>query len=381
MIKIEKQKVLIKPSDLKPSSKKMEIIGTLNPAAIRLENGDILLYIRVIERLIKTRDSRYFYSPRMTGKEKFKLKIDKFKKNLVEDYTDLDFFFKDGTKRITFISHFRRVVLDKEGFKIKSIEQKPGFYGLGWDGELGVEDPRIVKINNLYVMTYVAPSIHENFSTSYAISNDCFNWYRRGIIFPQANKDVVLFPEIINNKYIAINRPGTSFEFTPPHLWISYSDDLEAWEDSKSFNISSKKEWDSGKIGAGPPPVKTEKGWLFIYHGLIEKTKAKKHDFSYKIRRFFGRDEGEEKKIFYCAGVALLDLKNPRKIIAKSKNPFLVPHEKYEKGKFEDKDVVFPTGLVVDKDKKHFLIYSGGGDIITSVKKVAISDLMKYLKN
>src|SRR3989338_4144093 len=152
MIKTKKEKLLIKPKDIKPSSKDFQVIGTINPGAIRLPNNNILLYIRIIEKLIKDEDEKYYYSPRMIGEDSFKLVIDKFKKGLIEIKNPLDFIFKDGTKRLTFISHFRRVILDKNGFKIKSIDKKPYFYGLAYDSELGVEDPRITKIGNLYLM-------------------------------------------------------------------------------------------------------------------------------------------------------------------------------------------------------------------------------------
>ena len=72
---------------------------------------------------------------------------------------------------------------------------------------------------------------------------------------------------------------------------------------------------------------------------------------------------------------------NPAKIIAKSKNPIITPIKKYERGTFEKKDVVFPTGIIQDLNQKDLLIYSGGGDIVTTVKKVSLSELLKNLIN
>ena len=68
--------------------------------------------------------------------------------------SDSDLVFKDETKRLLFISHFRRIILDKTGFKIKSIDKKPSFTGLRSNGELGVEDPRIAKIGDKYFGDY-----------------------------------------------------------------------------------------------------------------------------------------------------------------------------------------------------------------------------------
>ena len=381
MVKVKKEKILIKPGDIAPSSSKLKVMGAFNPGAIRLPNGEIVLYARILEKLITTEDENYFYSPRMIGKKSFKLKIERFRKDTIKHGSDLDFIFKDGTKRLTFICHLRKVVLDKSGFNIKSIEQKPSFYGLAWDGELGVEDPRIVQIGKLYVMTYVSLSRTENISTSYAISNDCKYWYRRGLIFGEQNIDVVLFPEIINEKYVAFERPEGSFQFTPPHIWISYSKDLEFWGDKKPFTLSKKGDWDSGRVGAGPPPIKTEKGWLFIYHGILNyKNKIKINEI---IKRMEISDSisGTIKPtdVIYCVGAVLLDLKNPRKVIAKTKIPILFPMKKHEIGTFEDKRVVFPTGLVLDESKKYILLYSGAGDFITTIKKISLDKIFKKL--
>mgnify|MGYP001608379878 CR=1 FL=1 len=87
MIKIKEEKLLVSPKDFYPSSKELEIIGTINPAAIRLPNNEILLYVRVIEKLITDEDERYYYSPRMIGESEFKLILDNliplgFDKNL-----------------------------------------------------------------------------------------------------------------------------------------------------------------------------------------------------------------------------------------------------------------------------------------------------------
>ncbi|MBU0958970.1 MAG: hypothetical protein KKB31_03415, partial [Nanoarchaeota archaeon] len=266
MIKIRDEKVLVKPEDLKPSSKEFEVLGVLNPGALRLKDGRIVIYVRVIERLKKTEDSRYFYSPRFVGKERFEIKIDKFSKRSVEGNSNMDISFKDGTKRLTYISHFRRVVLDKSGFKILSLEQKPAFYGTCLNAELGVEDPRITKIKDFYCMTYVSLSRREGVSTCLAISKDGFNWERKGIIFGEQDKDVVIFPEKIKGRYVAFDRPEGNFEFAPPHIWVAYSKDLQYWGKLKGV-FFSKKSIDFHRSGAGPPPIKTEKGWLFIFHG------------------------------------------------------------------------------------------------------------------
>lgn len=377
---MKKEAVLLKPKNFKPSNKNFEVIGVINPAAVRLKSGEIVLFVRVIEKLKEGDDEKYHYSPRMIGEEKFEILIDKFAKKDGVEGGDLDVWFKDGTKRLKFISHFRRVLLDKTGMKVKKIDQKPSFYGLKWDGELGVEDARITQIGETYVMTYVALSSSGNITTNLAVSNDCVKWYRRGIIFSHQNKDVVVFPERINHKYLAFNRPEGNFEFSSPHIWLSYSENLEFWGKPSSIKLSDKKHWDGGRVGAGPPPIKTKNGWLFIYHGVIDKKIPKGNSIIDLVRNFLGHKDEESIRNIYCAGAALLDLNDPRKLIGKIEKPFLVPHNRYERGTFEKKDVVFPTGIVNGLKEDEVLIFGGGGDIVTTVKKVSLKKILKEMQ-
>lgn len=389
MIEAKKEAILLSPKDIKPSSSKFEVLGVINPAAIRLEDGKILMYVRVIERLKKTFDNKFFFSPRMIGTDKFQIKIDKFKKEDIASNSEFDIIFKDGTKRLTFISHMRRVLLDKSGFKILLIEQKPNFFGTVKDGELGVEDPRITKINDLYLMTYVSLSVEQNISTALATSTDCINWERKGIIFGEQDKDVVIFPEKINGRYVAFDRPEGSFQFTQPHIWIAYSKDLKSWGDLKPISNIYEEAGFCPRNGAGPPPIKTKKGWLLIYHAVTEFKESEEEIFR-KIKKMINspediisklsklKKEALKKISIYSVGAALFDLNNPERLIAKTKKFILVPRKKYETT-FENKRVIFPTAIVPDNNSD-ILIYSGAGDEHTTVKKISLNDILKQLK-
>lgn len=373
MVKIRDDKVLLGPKDIKPSSDKFEVLGALNPGALRLPDGKILLYVRVIEKLKKFEDEKYLYSPRFSGKDKFEIKIDKFKKSSTESNTDFDFSFKDGTKRLTYISHLRRVLLDEEGFKVLEIDQKPSFYGLNSNAELGVEDPRITKIGKLYYMTYVGLSREEGISTCLAVSDDGYAWERKGIIFGEQDKDVVIFPERVNGKYIAFDRPEGNFQFAPPHIWVAYSKDLQYWGKLKGV-FFSKKHIDFSRSGAGPPPIKTDRGWLFIFHGV---TRLKPRHFLLDIKKLFGMKEPEGAEV-YAVWAALLDSKNPRKVLERTHAPIIFPR-KAVKTSFEGKQVIFPTGMIEDKSGKDVLLYCGEGDIYTTVLKIRTEDIFEAL--
>jgi len=360
-MKISK-KVLLHPKDFKPSLEDWEIQGIFNPGAIRTSDNKIVLYVRVAERGHLER-GKLQHCPVVISGEEYEIGSKKIEKEKIVKQENDVLFLKSGECRLTTMSHFKRVFLDKTGMKVEKVEEKPIFTGLPVEGNYGVEDPRIIKLKNKYLMTYVAVSSTEGVSTALAISKNLTKWDRKGIIFRTQNKDVVLFPEKINNKFVALHRPESSFIFSKPSIWIAYSPDLIYWGKDKSIIRPRDGAWDSTRIGPGPPPIKTRKGWLVIYHGVKEVPKGR----------------GLTK--IYSAGAVLLDLKDPTKVIARSykKRPLFRPSAKHKREGFIH-DVVFPTGAVMSLDKKYLIIYSGEGDKLISVRKIKIDDILKGMK-
>ena len=353
-----KNKLLVTPKDLKPSFDNWIVKGVINPAAIRVGNKKIVLFARVAEQS-HLHKGKLLHCPVVVSSDTYKTRSETIKKEDIVRKSDEAVFLKNGVCRLTTFSHFRKIILNKNGFDVEFIGDKPAFTGTPNEGQYGIEDPRFIKIGKKYYMTYVGVSTNEGVSTSLAESKDFLKWKRRGIIFRVQNKDVVLFPEKIKGKYVALHRPEGFFEFSKPNIWISYSPDLIHWGNEKSIVQVRKNSWDQDRIGAGSPPIKTKEGWLEIYHG-VKIIKNKKH---------------------YKAGAILFDLKNPEKILARSsvKKPLFVPTEKYEKTGFIN-NVVFPTGVVKDLDSKNLLIYSGGGDSVITVKKIPIKFIMNNLR-
>lgn len=379
MVKIRKQLILLKPGDIRPTSNKFEVLGVLNPAAVRLSDGRILLYVRVVERLKKFEDKKYFYSPRMVGKNSFNVKVDRFRKGLVSEGNAFGFDFKNGTKRLTYFSYLKRVFLDESGLNIMKIDSRPSFYGLSWDSELGVEDARITKISGMYYMVYVSLTRSESISVSVAESSDCIHWKRLGIIFGEQDKDVVLFSEKFNKQYFSFIRPEGNFQFTPPHMWYAFSKNLTHWGQLKSLNLNSHVNF--SRTGAGPPPIKTDRGWLLIFHGV---TRERVFGFWDKVKKMLGfrvKEDGTDYSgnDIYSVWALLLDKDDPRKIIAQTKKPIIVPNKKEDVSP-EGKKVVFPTGIVEDKDSRSVLLYCGLGDVYVGVKKIKIKDILKQVE-
>jgi predicted GH43/DUF377 family glycosyl hydrolase len=186
------------------------------------------------------------------------------------------------------------------------------------------EDPRIVKIDDTYILTYRAGGRHIVLATS----SDLFHWRKMGRCLPDwdATNSGAIVPERIKGRYVMYH--GDS------NIWIAYSADLVRWE-SKSKAVMTPREgyFDDSLVEPGPPPVVTEHEIALIYHGRNKKTWA------------------------YSLGVAVFSKENPEKLLYRSARPFLQPDEEWEiSGKAYN--VIFATGLV---NYRHnwFLYYSG----------------------
>lgn len=339
------------PEFFNPYFKDWKIEGVFNPGAIRRKDKKIELFVRIAETFSSKNLLEY---PVAVPDNKFNYRIEKIPKNEFVEKQGNVITLKDHMHRLSNISHLRKVVLSPDGYHIEKIEQEPVFYPKEIYEEYGVEDPRIVKIKNEYIMSYVSVS-EFGITSSFAKSPDLINWERLGIIFAIENKDCVLFPNKIRGEYVALTRPVGNFSFEKPSIWISYSKDLKYWGKETSIIHTRENSWDYDRIGAGCPPIKTKKGWLLIYHGVNNNV--------------------------YSAGAILLDLNNPEKILARTpKNkPLFKPNSKFEKKGFVN-NVVFPTGAILDLDKKHLLIYSGTADRYISIKRVLIKDIMNSLE-
>ena len=248
-----------------------------------------------------------------------------------------------------------------DGFNFQRTTDDPVFAPQEEYEKWGCEDPRITELEGQFYITYVAlskPAMQGGGPpcTAVASTKDFRSFRRYGkITSPRIDdKDAVIFPEKIAGKYVVLHRPldwvGAKYGTDRPSIWISYSDDLKGLDDHKVV-MKPEQKWESIKIGAGPPPIKTREGWLLIYHGVDEN-------------------------IVYRTGVALLDLKDPSKVKSRSVYPILEPEKKYERIG-DVPNVVFPEGTVVIDDE--LLVYYGGADKVCCVATISLDELLDYL--
>ncbi|MDD3494823.1 MAG: glycoside hydrolase family 130 protein [Dysgonamonadaceae bacterium] len=241
----------------------------------------------------------------------------------------------------------------RDGYHFK-VEEKP-FMEPATSGifakyeAFGVEDPRITCIDGEYWITYSAYSRH-GVRIGLAKTTDWKTVERFSLITEADYRNVVIFPEKFNGLYARLDRPHS--EISPWSIWISYSPDLRYWGDSQLIMKPEPYHWDEMKIGPGAPPIKTDKGWLSIYHGV------------------FPTMDGN----VYRLGVALHDLDDPAKIIGVGDNWILQPEEPYEITGYVH-NVVFTCGAVPEDDGT-VKIYWGGADTVMCVGTARIDDLV-----
>jgi predicted GH43/DUF377 family glycosyl hydrolase len=251
-----------------------------------------------------------------------------------------------------------------------------------------VQDPRVVALDGRYVMTYAfrpfawnsSPTgvgVPESSQASYpgfsgapesnqtrsglAVSDDLVSWRHHGWVTPPEldDRDVVLFPERIGGRYAALRRPlqlvGPEWGTDKPSIWISFSSDLVSWSAPELVAVPHET-WENDRIGAAAPPIRTEAGWLLLHHGVQN-------------------EDGTDRRVVYRTGALLLDLADPRRVIARTRTPILEPEAYYERFGLYIPNVVFPTGAVVVNDT--VWIYYGVCDTAIALGTVPLDDLVE----
>ncbi len=241
------------------------------------------------------------------------------------------------------------------------IPEPTGIYVSGGGGMGGCEDPRMTRIDDRVYMTYVAYDgySHPKVALS-SIHIDDFlahrwNWKKPVLISPPyiVDKNACILPEKINGKYVIFHRVF-------PDILIDLVDNLD-FDGKTKFIVGQYKiptrvlssDWDSLKVGCGPPPIKTKEGWLLIYQAVGVSDRSR-----YKI------------------GAMLLDLKDPTKVLARTRNPILEPSAVYENEGLKY-GVVYPCGAVIINDR--LFVYYGGADMVVCVATTKLNRFMDNL--
>ncbi|QQE77734.1 glycoside hydrolase family 130 protein [Alicyclobacillus sp. SO9] len=339
---------LVQPSDIEPHLEQSEVIGAFNAGTAKLRNETILL-LRVAERPVSSDNehvSAVWYDPDAQGLRTLEFNLNDealdFRDSRVIRYKN-----KSQWSYLTSVSYLR-VARSTDGRHF-IVDKEPLLFPNNRYEAFGVEDPRITQIEGRFYITYSVVST-EGVGVGLAETEDFVTVRRHGLIFPPENKDVVLFPERVNGKFFALHRPVPS-GVGQPEVWIAQSDNLEHWGNHQHLIGLREGRWDSRRMGAGAVPIKTDKGWLEIYHGADHNDR-------------------------YCMGALLLDVNNPAKVIARSDEPILTPTEPYETEGFFG-NVVFSCGAVVEDDVVK--LYYGVADTAMACAQFSLREILDSL--
>jgi predicted GH43/DUF377 family glycosyl hydrolase len=225
-------------------------------------------------------------------------------------------------------------------------------------GGSGCEDPRLTLIDGRLYLLYTAYNGHDARIALSSIAPEDFlarrweAWERPiAVSAPEIwDKDACLFPRKVDGKFGVVHRLSVG-------IWIDLVEDLrdleQHWLGGKVLFTPRPDRWDNRKVGACGPPIETEAGWLFLYHGIT--------------------DPGS----IYSVGAALLDLDDPTKVLARTEDPIFEPEEDYENRGVVN-NVVFPCGTVV-RDRKVYLYY-GGADRVVGVAVADLGELVRHVR-
>ena len=181
------------------------------------------------------------------------------------------------------------------------------------------------------------------------------------------NRNLALFPEKIGGNFVRLERPmpvysrGGKDTFD---LWLSESPDLVYWGNHRLVMGVEDVSFANDKIGPAAPPVKTEKGWLTTFHAVELDTTRGKNGWEDKWQKS------------YYAGIALLDLDDPSKVIGKYSKPLITCDRDFETKDGYRKDVIFPCGMILE-DSGEVKIYYGASDTAECLATADVNDLIK----
>jgi len=219
----------------------------------------------------------------------------------------------------------------------------------------GIEDPRITFVpeEDRWFVAYTAYS-EGGPLVALAATEDFRSFERLGAIFPPDDKDAALFPVRFAGRWAMLHRP-MPVSSGSADIWISFSGDLRHWGDHTMLIPARRGAWwDCGKVGLSPPPLRTDRGWLLMYHG-VRTTAA---------------------GTLYRLGLALLDLEDPGRVLRRSSEWVFGPQEDYERSG-DVGNVVFPCGWVMAGDEVR--LYYGAADTCVAVASASLTELLAWL--
>ena len=216
-------------------------------------------------------------------------------------------------------------------------------------------DPRVCWLEDRYYVTWCNGYHGPTIGVGYTV--DFETLYQTENAFQPYNRNGVLFPRKINDKYAMLSRPSDTGHTPFGDIYYSESPDMIHWGCHRYVMGRGRTGWQSTKIGAGPNPIETTAGWLLFYHGVLTSCNGFVYSFS----------------------AALLDLDQPWKVIYRAAPYLLSPQRDYE-CVGDVPNVAFPCAALCDAETGRIAIYYGGADTVTALAFAYVDEVLDFLK-
>ena len=233
----------------------------------------------------------------------------------------------------------------------------------------GTYDPRLTVIDGRVIMCFAVDTRH-GIRGGIAATEDFEKFELLSLSTPD-NRNMVVFPEKVNGRYVRLERPfpiyGRARSADRFDLWASTSPDLRDWGDSELVLAVEDVPFANDKVGPGAPPVKTRAGWLTVFHAVdLDPSRGKN-----------GWEPTWKKR--YTAGIMLLSLEDPTKVIGLCREPILTPTALYEVSGGIRNNVIFPGGLVLEESGE-VKIYYGAADTVECLATADVEELIRLCR-
>ena len=337
------------------------VLGAFNPGMTRLPNGNLLMMVRVAEALRKPVRDQAIHAIRWDGEG---YTLDAWPLEFVDTADPRKFMMRAAGWKVmalTSLSWLLPVELNGDGTRVEQVHYDRAIAPRAPYQCYGVEDARISKVGDRYLMTTCSVS-PERHSTTLYTSNDGLDWQLEGIVLDHQNKDMLIFEGLVGGKYFAQTRPlgDLYFAYPPGSEWragpsinLASSPDALHWKPYDKPGIRPHAAtMATARMGGGTPPILTPDGWLSLWHGV----------------------EPAGVVGIYRTYWSLLDRDDPSVVLRTSHTPLIEPN-----GALTDPirnlmyldNVVFTTGIADAGD--HYVVASGEADLACRISHVAKS--------
>lgn len=216
-------------------------------------------------------------------------------------------------------------------------------------------DPRLVKIEDTYYIIWCQDAYGPTIGM--AKTTDFEKFVRIENPFLPFNRNAVLFPRKVNNKFLMLSRPSDSGHTPFGDIFVSESKDMEYWGHHRHVMSKSRNWWENLKIGGGTAPVETTEGWLLFYHGVTNTCNG----------------------FVYSIGGVILDINEPSRVKYRCSDFLLTPEMPYEECGFVT-NVCFPCAALCDAETGRIAVYYGCADSYVGIAFTTADTVISYIK-